>query len=112
MNLKFQSGMSSDSDIKMKDANILAGDAIINYRTVASFANEDQLIRDFSNLLEEPVNVAIKKCHLIGFIFGFSQFVQYSVFAVLFHFGAVFQRQYLEEHPIDPLDPSTFSNLK
>jgi ABC-type transport system involved in Fe-S cluster assembly fused permease/ATPase subunit len=41
MNMKFQSGMSSDSDAKMKEANILAGDAIINYRTVASFANED-----------------------------------------------------------------------
>jgi ATP-binding cassette, subfamily B (MDR/TAP), member 1 len=25
--------------------------------------------------LDEPVAVAIKKCHLIGFVFGFSQFV-------------------------------------
>lgn len=41
MNIKFQSGMSSDTDSAMKDANLLAGDSIMNYRTVASFANED-----------------------------------------------------------------------
>lgn len=41
MNAKFQQGMSQDSDAAMKDANALAGDSIINYRTVASFANED-----------------------------------------------------------------------
>jgi len=41
MNVKFQSGMSSDTDAASKDATLLAGDSIINYRTVASFANED-----------------------------------------------------------------------
>jgi ABC-type transport system involved in Fe-S cluster assembly fused permease/ATPase subunit len=41
MNIKFQSGMSTDTDAEMKDANLLAGDSIMNYRTVASFANED-----------------------------------------------------------------------
>jgi hypothetical protein len=41
-------------------------------------------------MLDGPVVVATKKCHLIGFVFGFSQFVQYAVFAVLYYFGAVF----------------------
>jgi ATP-binding cassette, subfamily B (MDR/TAP), member 1 len=41
MNAKFQQGMSEDTDTAMKEANLLAGDSIINYRTVASFANED-----------------------------------------------------------------------
>jgi ATP-binding cassette subfamily B (MDR/TAP) protein 1 len=74
----------------MRDANLLAGDSIINYRTVASFANEDQILQDFERHLQGPVNIAINKCHLIGCIFGFSQFVQYAVFAVLYYFGAVF----------------------
>ena len=43
--------MSSDTDSAMKDANLLAGDSILNYRTVASFANEDQILRDFEILL-------------------------------------------------------------
>lgn len=72
MNAKFQQGLSTDSDDAMKDANLLAGDSIINYRTVASFANEDQILKDYEKLLEGPLNVATRKCHLIGVIFGFS----------------------------------------
>ena len=92
MNIKFQSGMSTDTDAASKDATLLAGDSILNYRTVSSFANEDQILLDFAHLLDEPVAVAIRKCHLIGFVFGFSQFVQYAVFAILYYMGAVFQK--------------------
>ena len=92
MNAKFQAGLSKESDSAFKEANLLAGDAIINYRTVASFGNEGQILRDYGKLLEEPMNVAIKKSHVIGFIFGFSQFVQYAVFAALYYFGAVFMK--------------------
>ena len=75
MNVKFQSGMSSDTDAASKEANLLAGDSILNYRTVASFGNEDQIVSDFSKLPDGPVSIAIKRCHMIAFVFGFSQFV-------------------------------------
>jgi ABC-type transport system involved in Fe-S cluster assembly fused permease/ATPase subunit len=64
--------MSEDSDTAMKEANLLAGDSIINYRTVASFANEDQILSDFGKLLDGPLKVATTKSHAIGCIFGFS----------------------------------------
>lgn len=89
MNAKFQQGMSNDSDTAMKEANLLAGDSIINYRTVASFANEDQILRDYSLMLEGPVRVAKRKSHLIGVIFGFSQFTQYGVYAVMYYVAAL-----------------------
>lgn len=38
MGAKFQQGLSVDSEENQKQANLLAGDAIMNYRTVASFA--------------------------------------------------------------------------
>jgi hypothetical protein len=47
--------MSADTDAASKDATLLAGDSIINYRTVASFANEDLIVSDFASLLDEPV---------------------------------------------------------
>jgi ATP-binding cassette subfamily B (MDR/TAP) protein 1 len=72
MNIKFQTGMSADTDAASKEATLLAGDSILNYRTVASFANEDLIVRDFAALLDEPVNIAIKKCHIIGCVFGWS----------------------------------------
>lgn len=84
----------------------------MNYRTVASFANEGQILRDYERHLEGPVLVAIRKCHLIGFVFGFSQFVQYGVFAVLYYFGAVFQKHYFKDHPIDPFNPDSILVVK
>ena len=71
---------------------MLAGDSIINYRTVASFANEDQIINDYARMLDGPVQVAVKKCHLMGLTFGFSQFVQYGVYALLYYVSALFMR--------------------
>ena len=44
MNIKFQSGLSSNESSAAKEADLLAGDAILNYRTVASFANEDKIV--------------------------------------------------------------------
>lgn len=97
MNAKFQAGLSENSDAASKDANLLAGDAIINYRTVASFGYEDQLVKDFSRLLDGPRLIATRKSHIIGLVFGFSQFVQYAVFGCLYYFGALFQKYYPSE---------------
>nr|AAK19598.2 putative ABC transporter [Sterkiella histriomuscorum] len=99
MNAKFQAGLSNDSDSASKEASLLAGDAILNYRTVASFGYEDQLIRDYSKLLDGPRKIAQKRAHVIGVIFGFSQFVQYAVFAALYYFGALFI-----QHDIDNMN--------
>ena len=58
-----------------KDANLLAGDAILNYRTVASLAEEDLILQKYSEMLEGPMQIAARKAHLMGFIYGFSQFL-------------------------------------
>lgn len=41
-------------------ANLLAGDAIMNYRTVASFAHEEKILDDYKILLEGPKTDVIK----------------------------------------------------
>ena len=41
INAKFQGGFSNESDMANKDADLLAGDVISNYRTVSSFAHEE-----------------------------------------------------------------------
>lgn len=47
MGIKFQKGLSEGSDASSKEANLLAGDAILNYRTIASFGYEDQVVKDY-----------------------------------------------------------------
>jgi len=97
--------MSHDTEEAMKSANLLAGDSIINYRTVASFANEDQIVRDFDAMLDAPVKTATNKSHLMGITFGFSQFVQYGVYAVMFYAAAIFLQDYIDEK-IREMDPN------
>lgn len=60
MGAKRQQGLSQDADNTKNLANLLAGDAIINYRTVASFAHEEKIVSDYRDLLEAPKASVIK----------------------------------------------------
>lgn len=44
INAKFQAGMTGVDEDAYKDANLLAGDSINNYRTVSSFGYDNLLI--------------------------------------------------------------------
>lgn len=90
INAKFQQGMTNFDEAAFKDANLLAGDAITNYRTVASFGYDNLLVKEYERLISFPLKTNLKKAHCIGFWFGFSQFVQNAVFATLYWVGARF----------------------
>jgi len=45
INTKFQSGYSDVDESAYKDANLLAGDSILNYRTVASFGHDYMILK-------------------------------------------------------------------
>lgn len=85
INAKFQTGMAADSAENFKDANLLVGDTITNYRTVASFANNGLILDRYQDYLLVPYQKGLKSSHQIGVTFGFSQFVQFATFAVLFY---------------------------
>jgi ABC-type multidrug transport system fused ATPase/permease subunit len=88
---KFQAGYSEDDEDSYKKANLLAGDTILNYRTVASFGHDYLIVKEYDRMVEEPIKQSFKKAQTIGFCFGFSQFVQNAVFALLYWAGAKFQ---------------------
>ena len=54
MSSKRQAGITRIDDDLSKQANILCGDSIQNYKTVASFGNEDEIVRVYAGLLEVP----------------------------------------------------------
>jgi ATP-binding cassette subfamily B (MDR/TAP) protein 1 len=67
--------MSDIDENSYKDANMLAGDAILNYRTVASFAHDSMLVEKYDSYITIPMKTNLRKAHCIGVSFGFSQFV-------------------------------------
>ena len=45
INVKIQAGMNEFDEEAYKDANLIAGDSIINYKTVASFGHDYLIVR-------------------------------------------------------------------
>jgi len=64
--------MSQVDDESIKEANLLAGDAINNFRTIMSFGNTEMVVKKFDDLLEDSHKSAVKNAHVIGFLYGFS----------------------------------------
>jgi ATP-binding cassette, subfamily B (MDR/TAP), member 1 len=100
MGVKRQKGLGDDVDTSQSKGNLLAGDSIMSYRTVASFAHEEKILSDYQTLLEEPHAKVFKSAHFTGFIYGFSQFFIYGSIASLFYGGALFLKEY-NETPIN-----------
>ena len=65
----------------------LAIEAITNIRTVAGLRCEDKYVELYVQLLAEPHKKTIRKSHIRGFIFGFSQAVQFIMYAAVLWYG-------------------------
>ena len=59
MTAKFAVGLAETTNVASKDANLLAGDSMLNYRIVASL-DSDTIIDDYAKLLARPRDVALK----------------------------------------------------
>jgi len=95
--------MSQFEDEQMKEANILAGDAISNFRTIMSFGNDDMIIERYDALMLDAHRNSIKKAHFIGFMYGMSQFGQNALFAALYYAMAQFNVHYEASNPMDQM---------
>jgi len=49
--MQFQKGLADGTSDLEKEANLLCGDAITNYKTVQSFGNEVQLVAAYKRML-------------------------------------------------------------
>lgn len=60
--------MGEYDETASNDANLLAGDSIVNYRTVASFGYDNLIVEEYRKLLEIPKRGAVKRSHCIGLL--------------------------------------------
>ena len=51
LGMEFQKGLADGTSDLEKEANLLCGDAITNYKTVQSFGNEVQLVAAYKRML-------------------------------------------------------------
>lgn len=57
-----------------KEANLLCGDVIVNYKTSQSFGHEDLLVKKYEELLSVPHNLTVAAQLKAGIAFGISNF--------------------------------------
>lgn len=75
-----------------KHANALLSDIVINYRTIISFGpkNVDFILGRYSELLVIPHEAGVKKAHISGLFFGYSQSIRFVFIAFVFYIAAQF----------------------
>lgn len=81
---KIAKGSFKDTQEMVKEANLLMGDAIMNFRTVQSFGHEELVVEKFRELMEPAAAKNIRADIGIGVAFGLSQFVNFLINAALF----------------------------
>lgn len=63
-------------------ANMLAGEAVSNIRTVAAFCSEDKVMDLYTKELEEPASKSFRRGQIAGVFYGISQCCLFSSYGL------------------------------
>ncbi|XAR70647.1 Xenobiotic-transporting ATPase [Bertholletia excelsa] len=70
-------------------ANMLAGEAVSNIRTVAAFCSEEKVLDLYSQELVEPSKRSFTRGQIAGIFYGVSQFFIFSSYGLALWYGSV-----------------------
>lgn len=83
-------------DDAYKQANALLSDIIMNYRTVVSLGekNVEYLLAKYGDLLVIPHRTGVKRAHVSGLFFGYSQSIRFIFIAFVFYIAGMLAKYY------------------
>ncbi|XP_077237647.1 ABC transporter B family member 2-like [Tasmannia lanceolata] len=85
----FMKGYGGDLSKSYLKANMLAGEAVSNIRTVAAFCSEDKVLDMYAHELEGPSKRSFRRGQIAGLFYGISQFFIFSSYALALWYGSV-----------------------
>nr|XP_006825045.1 PREDICTED: multidrug resistance protein 1-like [Saccoglossus kowalevskii] len=88
LQLNILKGFTHKDKEALEEAGKIASEAIENIRTVVSLNREKTFNKLYHDSLYPPYKAGLKKAHVYGLSFGFSQCMIYFVHAAAFRFGA------------------------
>lgn len=90
LNTRLQRGFTANIDEAYKDSSSLVSEAVTNYRTIMSFANEELILKYYAHTLSLPYSSGIKRSHISGILFGYQRFSMWLLYGAAFLVAAVF----------------------
>ncbi|KAF5186153.1 Abc transporter b family member [Thalictrum thalictroides] len=84
----FMNGLGGNLSKSYLKANMLAGEAVGNIRTVAAFCSEEKVIELYFRQLKKPSEQCFIRGQIAGIFFGISQFCIYSTYGLALWYGS------------------------
>lgn len=87
--MSMMQGLVEDQNENLKEANLICGDSITNFKTVQSLGNTEMIVDKYVELMKPARAKAFSHQIKSGMAFGLSQGTLFIVFGVMF-WGAGF----------------------
>ncbi|KAI4314502.1 hypothetical protein L6164_027405 [Bauhinia variegata] len=91
----FMQGFGGNLSKAYLKANMIAGEAVSNIRTVAAFCSEEKIIELYANELVEPSRRSFLRGQIAGIFYGISQFFIFSSYGLALWYGSVLMEKEL-----------------
>ncbi|CAA3021805.1 ABC transporter B family member 2-like [Olea europaea subsp. europaea] len=85
----FMQGYGGDLSKAYLKANMLAGEAVSNIRTVAAFCSEEKVLDLYARELVEPSRHSFRRGQTAGLFYGVSQFFIFSSYGLALWYGSI-----------------------
>ncbi|XP_019190949.1 PREDICTED: ABC transporter B family member 10-like isoform X2 [Ipomoea nil] len=85
----FMKGFGGNLSKAYLKANMFAGEAVSNIRTVAAFCSEEKVLDQYAHELVEPSKSSFYRGQVAGILYGVAQFFIFSSYALALWYGSI-----------------------